>query len=111
MARRRRARSAYKMTPARRAALKKAQVASARKRRRKATVRKVAKGAGQLGGAFLAAQGARYMSNPRAMTRDYADVRDWAKGKSSARKARKNPAPPRAAQTFSSRTYQDGPWV
>jgi hypothetical protein len=99
------------MTPARRAALKKAQAASARKRRRKNAARKVAKGAGQLGSAFLAAQTARYMANPRAMTKDYADVRNWAKGKSAARKARKNPPPPRAAQTFSSRTYQNGPWV
>jgi hypothetical protein len=99
------------MTPARRAALKKAQAASARKRRRKAVGKKVASGAGQFAGAFLAAQGARYMANPRAMAKDYSDVRNWASGKRASRKARKNPAPPRAAQTFSSRTYQNGPWV
>lgn len=87
MARRRR----YRMTPARRAALRKAQLASARKRRRKEVAVAVGRGALRLGSAFIAIQTSRYMANPRALGKDYKDAKNAIKNKRAARQAKKNP--------------------
>lgn len=77
-------RGAHRMTPARRAALRKAQSASARKRRRKkqavSAAKYVGKGAASLGGAFISIQATRYMSNPRALGKDYKDAKNSIKG-------------------------------
>lgn len=73
MAKRRRSRRSrrYRMTPARRAALKKAQLASARKRRRnarnakiKSVARSSAKVGVAIGAAFLQYHGRRYLYEP-----------------------------------------------
>ena len=57
----------YRMTPRRRAALKKAQVASARKRRRRrigGALRAVGTGAAFVGGSFVAYHTNRYIARP-----------------------------------------------
>jgi hypothetical protein len=99
------------MTPARRAALRKAQLASARKRRRRDVAKKVGNGAVKLGSAFVSIQAARYMANPRAIGKDYADAKSTIKRHRAKRYAKKNPPPPKAASTHSVRHYQYGPWV
>ncbi len=67
------------MTPARRAALKKAQKASARKRRRKAIAITAAKGAGGILGAFAAARVSTYIVRPSRIFKDYNSVKAFLK--------------------------------
>lgn len=86
-------RGRYRMTPARRAALRKAQLASARKRRRKDVAYAVGRGAIKLGSAFIAIQTSRYMANPRALGRDYKDAKNAINKRRVARRERKNPTP------------------
>jgi hypothetical protein len=63
----------HRMTPKRRAALRKAQMASARKRRRFGGLRKFAKGAGAVGGAvgatFVAYHTQEYIARPDMFVR------------------------------------------
>lgn len=78
----------YHMSPARRAALRKAQLASARKRRRRAIAGKVGAGVLAFGGAMAAAQVARW-TNPREIARDYRDVKKGVKNLKNRRQAKK----------------------
>lgn len=68
-------RGRYRMTPARRAALKKAQTASAKKRRRREIAGTVGRGALKLGGTMVAYHTTRYMMNPRKISKDYNDLK------------------------------------
>lgn len=71
----------YKMTPARRQALHKAQLASARKRHRRAkfvgALRVTGTVAAAAAGTFAVAQVNRYASNPREAIRDYKDIKGF----------------------------------
>ena len=71
----------YRMTPARRRALHKAQLASARKRHRRAKFVGALKVTGTVAaaaaGTFAVAQVNRYASNPREAVRDYRDVKGF----------------------------------
>lgn len=78
------------MTPARRAALKKAQLISARKRNRAKKRQKVGKAVVNLGGMFIAAHASRYVVNPRSAVKDYRDLKAF--GQKVFKK--KTPAPP-----------------
>ena len=64
-------RGRYRMTPARRAALKKAQIASARRRRNRAIAHGVGKTAVNIGGLFLAARLSTYIAKPSRAKHDY----------------------------------------
>lgn len=68
-------RGRYRMTPARRAALRKAQAASAKKRHRRNIAGAVGRSALGMGKTFVAIHTARYMSNPRAIGKDYNDLK------------------------------------
>lgn len=70
-------RGRHRMTPARRAALRKAQQASARKRRRKDIARSVGKGAVAIGGAFAAARVSTYIARPGRVMKDYNSVKNF----------------------------------
>lgn len=70
-------RGRYRMTPARRAALKKAQVVSARKRRRRVIAGAVGRGAVQIGGAFVAARISTYIAKPGRAISDYKSVKKF----------------------------------
>ena len=64
-------RGRHRMTPARRAALRKAQRASARKRQRKQIASNVKRGAIAIGGAFAAARVSSYIVKPSKARNDY----------------------------------------
>lgn len=68
-------RGRYRMTPARRSALKKAQAASAKKRRRREIAGMVGKGAISIGGAFAAARISSYIAKPGKMQKDYYHIK------------------------------------
>lgn len=70
-------RGRYRMTPARRAALKKAQTASAKKRRRLKIAKGVGKTAINLGGMFVAVHATKYITNPRSIGKDYKDLKQF----------------------------------
>lgn len=70
-------RGKYRMTPARRAALKKAQKASARKRRRGEIRNAVGRGAVAIGGAFVAARISTYIARPGRAIKDYNSVKNF----------------------------------
>ena len=109
------ARKYHRMTPARRAALRKAQIASAKKRKRERR-RTIAKRTGVAVGVFLGAVGTKQLNklanSPGAYVKrrrkDINDLRRRAKNYSNKRKQKKNrklkalPAPYR---------IQSGPWV
>jgi hypothetical protein len=63
------------MTPARRAALRKAQKASANKRRRKAVAGAVGKTMVNVGGLFVAARISTYIAHPGKIKKDYRNVK------------------------------------
>jgi hypothetical protein len=65
------------MTPARRAALKKAQAASARKRRRGEIAGMVGRGTIAIGGAFAAARISSYIARPGKISKDYNRVKNF----------------------------------
>lgn len=97
-------RGRYRMTPARRAALRKAQLASARKRRRVQIAKGVGKAALNVGGLFVAARVSSYIVRPSKISKDFNSVKTL--GKNSYRRLFvKNSTP----QTI--KTYQNGPWV
>ena len=68
----------YRMTPRRRAALRKAQLASARKRRHH-KIKTIAKTAGTVAGGILTSAAIyhanRALTNPRAVAKDYRDAK------------------------------------
>jgi hypothetical protein len=68
-------RGKYRMTPARRAALRKAQKASANKRRRKAVAGAVGKTMVNVGGLFVAARISTYIAHPGKIKKDYRNVK------------------------------------
>lgn len=68
-------RGRYRMTPARRAALRKAQLMSARRRRRKTIARGVGKTAVNIGGLFLAARVSTYIAKPGRFMHDVNHVK------------------------------------
>lgn len=70
-------RGKYRMTAARRAALKKAQIASAKKRRRQAIVSNVKRGTLSVGGLFAAARLSSYIAKPSTMGKDYNHVKTF----------------------------------
>lgn len=70
-------RGRYRMTPARRAALKKAQTVSAKKRRRHKIAQAVGKGAIQVGGAFVAARLSSYIVRPSKVSKDYNHIKGY----------------------------------
>ena len=70
-------RGRYRMTPRRRAALRKAQQISAKKRKRSQTIRAVRKTAASMGGMFVAYHSTRYLMNPRRIGKDYRDLKGF----------------------------------
>lgn len=74
-------RGRYRMTPARRAALRKAQKASANKRRRRAIAGGVARGVVNVGGLFLAARASSYIISPGKIKKDYNNVKGFLSSK------------------------------
>lgn len=104
MAKRRRS---YHMSPARRAALRKAQLASAKKRRRRAIAGKVGAGVVAFGGAMAAAQLARW-TNPREVARDYKDIK---KGVKNLRNRRQSKKAAKATPVIKPVKYKNMTWV
>lgn len=97
MAQRRRRANYHRMTPARRAALRKAQLASARKRKRRDVARKVGMGVAALGAYSVTRYSARWAGDFRQMGKDIRDAKQFArntsnKGKRLVRKARSKQA-------------------
>ena len=82
-----RGRRRYRMTPARRAALKKAQEASARKRRRKQNIRRAGVAVGAFGVLTATRQLNRYSRDFRQIGRDYRDLKAASKKANARRKA------------------------
>lgn len=76
-------RGRYRMTPARRRALKKAQLASARKRRRREIAGSVGRGVVNVGGLFVAARISTYISSPGRAIKDYNSVKNFFSRKNS----------------------------
>lgn len=70
-------RSGYRMTAARRAALKKAQRASAKKRRRQAIMTNVKRGTLSVGSLFVAARVSSYIAKPSVIGKDYNHVKTF----------------------------------
>lgn len=70
-------RGRYRMTPARRQALRKAQLVSARKRRRKKVASAVGKTAVNIGGLFVAARVSSYIAKPSKAVSDYKTVKGF----------------------------------
>lgn len=68
-------RGRHRMTPARRAALRKAQQVSARKRRRREIGRAVGKTAVNVGGLFVAARLSSYIAKPSKAKNDYNTIK------------------------------------
>lgn len=109
------ARKRHYMTPKRRAALRKAQAASARKRRRKQITKRVGVGVGVFAGAVLSRQMNKVADNP--FTYIKRTKRDYQESKSELRKfkngmrrrfTKKRKALPAGSLNF---TIQSGPWV
>lgn len=88
-------RGRYRMTPARRAALKKAQIAAANKKRRFHKTKKVGRRAAQvaagLGGAFVTARVNSYILRPSAAKNDYHYVKGVITKKKKATQAPEKP--------------------
>lgn len=76
----------YRMTPARRAALRKAQLASARKRKRKERLQKVAVGVGGFAALAVTRHSIRYAGDFRNIGKDYRDFKNFAKSTNNKRK-------------------------
>ena len=68
-------RGKYRMTPARRAALRKAQKASASKRRRHVIAGAIGKTVVNAGGLFVAARVSSYIMHPGKVKKDYNSVK------------------------------------
>lgn len=103
------------MTPARRAALRKAQAASARKRRRRRVAKRVGAGVGIFAGAVISRQINKVADNPftyiKRTKRDYRETKEeLRKFRYAARRrfTKKRKALPAASLNF---TIQSGPWV
>lgn len=101
-----RRRGNYKYTPRRQAQLRRAQLISARKRRRRQTARNVGVVVGGVAAVFGTKQLNRWGNNPREIGKDYRDIKKgMVKFRNSriAKKARK-----RSPMKY---TLQSGPWV
>lgn len=101
----------YRMTAARKAALRKAQLASARKRRRRTAVKRVATVVGGVGVVFATRRLNKYGDNPRLIGRDYRDAKNAIKTGRSRFKNRKANKRIRRQMKRSGNSFQYGPWV
>lgn len=97
----------YHMSPARRAALRKAQLASAKKRRRRAIAGRVGAGVVAFSGAMAAAQLARW-TNPREVARDYRDIK---KGVKNLKTRRQNKKAVKTASVIKPVKYKNMTWI
>lgn len=101
----------HRMTPARKAALRKAQLASARKRRRRQTVKRAATVVGAIGAVFATKRLNKYADNPRLIGRDYRDAKSAVRNGRSRFKNRKANKRIRKSMKKSGSSFQYGPWV
>ena len=86
MAQRRRRSNYHRMTPARRKALRKAQLASARKRKRRDVAKKVGLGVAALSAYSVTRYSARWAGDFRQMGRDIRDAKQFARNINNKRK-------------------------
>lgn len=70
-------RGRHRMTPARRAALRKAQQVSAKKRRRREVAGAIGRGTLKIGGAFAAARISSYIVRPSKIGKDYHHIKGY----------------------------------
>ena len=101
----------HRMTPARKAALRKAQLASARKRRRKQRVRRASAVAGAIGAVFVTKRLNKYADNPRLIGRDYRDLKGAIGNSRKNFKNRKENKRIRRSMKKSGNSFQYGSWV
>jgi len=101
----------YRMTAARKAALRKAQLASARKRRRSSRAKKVGAAVGAISLVFATKRLNKYADNPRLIGRDYRDMKSAVRNGRGRFKNRKANKRIRKTMKKSGNSFQYGPWV